>query len=199
MNHTDQNAAMRTEPRTAYSPTTQERTHTTQSLADQHSTKPQTISTWVKRWLTQVAPEPLLKVKKGLYTELTHTLLQEFVEVDEQERPLWVADAVKRYSSEWSAVGVIDCEVMPKEVGSTLALMNNNLQAQNLDLATLLAESDNLITELSAAEANFSQAELDIWQANGAMKGAMRFKVEEVTAAQTFEALRQRRLAGGQS
>ena len=203
MNHTDQNAAVRTEPRTEprtdYAPTTQERTHTTQSLAELHAVKPQTISSWVARWLTKVAPESLLKIEKGIYTELTHTLLQEFIQVDERERHAWVADAKSRYSSEWGSVGVIDCEIMPKEVGGTLALLSNNLQAKNLTLSALLAESDSLITELSTAEANFSQAELDSWQANGAMKGAMRFKVEEVTAAQTFEALRQRRLEGGQS
>lgn len=76
-------------------------------------------------WLLKVAPEPLLKMEGG-YTELARTLFHEFSKVKQRDRKAWVTDAKARYSAEWSSAGVIDAELMPDEVGGTLALLNES-------------------------------------------------------------------------
>ena len=197
MNHTDQNATVRTEPRTINAPPTQPRTYTTQSLAEEFGIKPTTVGSWTNRWLTQVAPESLLKQGKGIYTELAHTLMQEFARVDEKERPLWVADAKQRYAAEWGSAGVIDCEVMPDEVSGTLALMQTSNTSQQEEFALELSEVTGLIESLNTADADFTAAELESFKIAGAQRALKRYKIEAVTEAQTYEALRQKRLQGG--
>lgn len=198
MDYIDQHAPPRTEPRTHYAPITQERTHTTQQLADLYAVKTQTISSWVTRWLTQVAPVELLKQGKGIYTELTRTLLNEFVQVDEKERSAWVVDAKAKYSAEWNNAGVIDCEVMPDTVGSALALLSNNNIALQQSLDAELAEVEDFIVKLNTAEDNYSKGEVEQWIANGKKRAVAQFKTEEVIKAQTINTLRQQILRRGE-
>ena len=199
MNHTHQDAPIRIEPRTIDAPSTQSRTYTTQQLAEEFEVKTTTIGSWSSRWLTQVAPEALLKQGKGIYTELARVLLQEFVAVDDRERPAWVADAKQRYAAEWGSAGVIDCEVMPDNVGGTLALLQTNLDMTNHRLASGLAEVSDFIEQINAVEANCSDAEIQSWQAAGALKAVAQFKTEETARAQTLNALRQQRMGGDQA
>lgn len=202
MNHTHQNAvectSQRIEPRTINAPTTQELTYTTQSLSAEFEVSTQTIGSWATRWLSQVASEHLLKKGKGVYTELAHTLLQEFVQVEDKHRPAWVADAKERYTVEWGSAGVIDCEVMPNEVGSTLALIHTANNSQQASFALELSEVEGLIDSLNTAESDFSDAELESFKIAGAQRALKRYKIESVTEAQTYEALRQRRLQRGE-
>mgnify|MGYP001793182930 CR=1 FL=1 len=197
MDYIDQHAPPRTEPLSDYSPTTQGCTHTTQQLADLYAVKTQTISSWVNRWLTQVAPIELLKQGKGTYTELTRTLLNEFVQVDEKARSAWVLDAKERYAAEWNYAGGIDCEVIPDTVGSALALLSNNNLALQQSLDAELAEVEDFIVKLNTAEDNYSQGEVEQWIANGKRRAVAQFKTEEVIKAQTMNTLRQKTLRVG--
>lgn len=173
-----------------------ERTYTAQEIAQQHNVKAVTVRTRWFEWLLKVAPEPLLKDGKA-YTELAHTLFSEFAKVDIKKRAAWVADAKQRYAAEWGNAGIVDCEVMPEAVGGTLALLQTNLQLTNQSLATELSQVQDFIQQLNATDADFSEAELQTWAANGAKKAVVQFKTEEVARAQTLNALRQQRMQGG--
>ncbi|MEL6605344.1 MAG: hypothetical protein AAFP20_19190 [Cyanobacteria bacterium J06614_10] len=173
-----------------------ERTYTAQAIARAHNVSDVTVRTRWLKWLKKVAPAQLLKTEAG-YSELAHTLFAEFAKVDKTERHAWVADAKKRYAAEWGSVGVIDCEVMPENVGSTLAIIQTNLEFSNKSLSLELSEIGDFIEQLNTADADFSQAEMENWAANGARKAVAQFKTEEVARAQTLNALRQQRLQGG--
>jgi len=172
-----------------------ERTYTAQQIAEENNVTDATVRNRWFTWICKVAPPALLKQGKS-YTELAHTLFNEFAKVDKSERIAWVADAKARYSSEWGSVGVIDCEVMPDVVGGTLALLQTNLQASNNALSLELAEVTDFIGQLNAVDADYSQAELETWAANGAKKAVAQFKTEEIARAQTLNALRQKRMGG---
>lgn len=203
MNDTDQYAPPRTElrsePRSDYAPTTQECTYTTQQLAEQYEVKTTTIGSWVNRWLTQVAPEELLKQGKGVYTELANTLLSEFVKVDQKERSAWVSEAKQYYAAEFGSAGVIDCEVMPDTVSSALALLSTNNLALQQSIELELTEVEDFIGQLNTADESYSQGEVEQWIATGKQRAIAQFKTEEVIKAQTLNALRQQRLGGQQS
>lgn len=172
-----------------------ERTYTAAEIAAEHGVTDATVRNRWFTWLQKVAPAQLLKDGKS-YTELAHILFAEFAKVDKQERHAWVADAKQRYASEWSSVGLIDCEVMPDNVGGTLALIQNNLQLSNQSLSLELSQIGDFIEQLNAADGDYSQAEVESWAANGARKAVTQFKTEEVAKAQTLNALRQQRLQG---
>jgi hypothetical protein len=174
-----------------------ERTYTAQQIAETNNVTDATVRNRWFPWICKVAPARLLKSGKS-YTELANTLFGEFAKVDKTERPAWVADAKSRYSSEWSSVGVINCEVMPDEVGGTLALLQTNLQMCNQTLSLELAAVGDFIRQMNSADANLSQGEVESWAANGALKAVAQFKTEEVARAQTLNALRQERMQGGQ-
>jgi hypothetical protein len=174
-----------------------ERTFTAQEIAEANNVNDATVRLRWFKWLCKVAPAPLLKSGKS-YTELANTLFSEFAKVDKAERPAWVADAKARYAAEWSSVGVINCEVMPDNVGGTLALLQDNLQQCNQTLSLELSAVGDFITQLNSADANLSQGEVESWAANGALKAVAQFKTEEVARAQTLNALRQQRMQGGQ-
>lgn len=187
-----------------YSPHTEEhglghtdRTYTAQEIAEQHNVKAVTVRTRWFDWLLKVAPEPLLKSGKS-YTSLACALFGEFALVDKKERHAWVKDAKQRYARDWDEVGVIDCEVMPDNVGGTLALIQTNLDLSNQSLTAGLVEVNDFISQLNAVEANCSQAEIESWKAAGALKGVAQFKTEETARAQTLNALRQQRMGGEQ-
>ena len=174
-----------------------ERTYTAQEIADQHNVKSVTVRTRWFEWLLKVAPEPLLRIDKS-YTPLAYALFGEFALVDKAERHAWVKDAKQRYARDWDDVGVIDCEVMPDNVGGTLALLQTNLSLANQSLKANLSEVSDFISQLNAVEANCSQAEIESWQSAGALKAVAQFKTEESARVQTLNALRQQRM-GGQS
>jgi len=173
-----------------------ERTYTAAEIATEHGVSDATVRNRWFKWLEKVAPAQLLKDGKS-YTELAHTLFAEFAVVDQKERHAWVADAKQRYGSEWSNVGVIDCEVMPDNVGGTLALIQSNLSFANQSLTAELSEVTDFISRLNTADADFTEAEVEGWAANGARKAVAQFKTEEIARAQTLNALRQQRLQGG--
>ena len=171
--------------------------YTGQQLADLYGVSEATVrNRWLK-WLCKVAPEELLRSSDG-YTELAYALYEEFAKVDKKERAAWVADAKSRYSAEWSSVGIIDGELMPEVVGSALALLQTNNSSINSELSAELASLEGFVDQLNGVDADFTQAELDSFKAAGMKRAIVRFKVEAQTEAETFNALRQRRLQGGQ-
>ncbi len=173
-----------------------ERTYTAQQIADQHNVKAVTVRTRWFDWLLKVAPEPLLKDGKA-YTELANTLFAEFARVDQSERHAWVADAKSRYSAEWGSVGIIDCEVMPPEVGSALALLQMSNNALHETISLELAQMQQFIEQLNVTDADYSKAAVDQWAANGAHMAIAQFRTEEVARAQTLNLLRQQRTQCG--
>ena len=175
-----------------------ERTYTASEIAEANNVTDATVRNRWFVWLLKVAPEKLLKTGKS-YTELANTLFGEFAKVDQKERHAWVADTKQRYAGEWGNAGIIDCEVMPSEVGGTLATLRSNLDVANQTLALELAQVSEFVESLNTADADFSQAEVESWAANGAKKAVMQFKTEEVARAQTLNALRQQRMGGQQS
>lgn len=179
----------------AHEKTYTERTYTAQEIAEKNNVSDATVRNRWFKWICKVAPPALLKNGKS-YTELAHALFDEFAKVDKVERDAWVADAKSRYSSEWGSVGIIDCEVMPEVVGGTLALIQANLQASNQSLSLELSAVNDFIDQLNSVDADFSQAEVETWAANGAKKAVAQFKTEEVARAQMLNALRQQRLGG---
>lgn len=142
-------------------------------------------------WLLKVAPEPLLKEGKG-YSELARSLFLEFKDIPQNKRNEWVTEAKARYVQEWGSAGIIEGELMPVEVGSALA----TLQQGNSDLATLLAqEMEEAIAfsgQLEDIEADFSAAELEEMKMQGALRGVKRFKIMKQAELKTFNELRQK-------
>lgn len=175
-----------------------ERTYTAKEIAFEHGVTDATVRNRWFDWLEKVAPAALLKSGKS-YTELAHTLFGEFANVDKQERHAWVADAKSRYASEWGAVGITDCEIMPDNVGNALALIQTNLAASSQALTLELSQLDDFINQLNATDETYSQAEVESWAAAGAKKAVAQFRTEEVAKAQTLNALRQKRMGGEQS
>lgn len=179
-------------------PTNIERTYTAKEIADEHNVTDATVRNRWYDWLCKVAPPQLLKCERS-YTELARTLFGEFAQVHKTERHAWVADAKQRYSSEWSNVGIIDCEVMPDNVGGVLALLqtNNNALQQTIELE--LSQTQQFVEQLNTADADFSQAEMESFIAAGTRKAIAQFKAEEIARAQALNALRQQRMQGGNS
>lgn len=171
--------------------------YTAQQIAEAHDVSEVTVRTRWFNWLCKVAPAKLLKSDKS-YSELAKALFDEFASVNKKERPAWVADAKTRYSSEWGNVGIIDCEVMPENVGHALALLQTNNDALQQSLLTELQDVESFVDQLGQVEANFSEAELQNFQVTGAKRGIVRFKIEAQAEAETLNALRQRRMGGNQ-
>jgi hypothetical protein len=167
--------------------------YSSRQLAEELDKAESTLRTRWFDWIAKVAPTPLLRDAQG-YTELARTLFHEFANVDQADRAAWVAEAKQRYSQEWASAGVIDGELMPDEVGGTLALLQStNLTSQagiNADLADLEA----FIDQVNEAEANFTQQELEAFKLAGVKRGIVRYKVETQAEIQTVNALRQQRM-----
>ncbi|MEL6160125.1 MAG: hypothetical protein AAFR18_12990 [Cyanobacteria bacterium J06627_32] len=174
------------------------RTYTAQEIAQTHKVKNVTVRTRWFKWLEKVAPTALLKTEHG-YTELARSLFSEFASVDQRELPAWVADAKRRYSHEWESAGVIDCEVIPENVGGTLALISANNESLQAKIALELSQTNQLIDAMNAADSNLSEAQQQAAIARGTHQAIQAFQLEETVKAKVLNELRQRRLAGGQS
>jgi hypothetical protein len=173
--------------------------HTAQSIAARYpdiTPSEVTIRTRWFEWLLKVAPEPLLRDKKG-FTALASELFDDFVQKvkrDKMKSDDWVVDARSRYSQEWSSVGVIEAELVPDEVGGVLAIVstqNNSLAMQNQELE---AQALDFLEDLKSVSTDISEAELRQWASSGENRGLMRFKVEAVAEEKTYGRLRQQRL-----
>lgn len=154
-------------------------------------------SRWLP-WLLKVAPGDLLKNDQG-YTELARSLFEEFSRCDRKERAAWVVDAKGRYSVEWSSAGVIDGELMPDNVGLTLSSLHSSNEHMQLTLQGQLEEIERFAGQLASADQSFSHAELEAFQLAGMQRGLQRFKIEAQSEADTINALRLRRMNGGQA
>jgi Asp-tRNA(Asn)/Glu-tRNA(Gln) amidotransferase C subunit len=157
-----------------------------------------TIRTRWFPWLLKVAPEPLLKMKNG-YTDLAVLMFDDFaqkVKRDGMKSEAWVEDAKARFSQEWGNAGVIEGELMPEEVGGALATLqtqgNNLQQAFQAELEDLQA----FVDQLNEVDEDFSEAELQMFKAKGAMRGVKRFRVETQTELEIYNQLRQQRMKG---
>lgn len=169
--------------------------YTAQQIAQEVGKGESTIRTRWFDWLIKVAPAPLLRTDDG-YTELARTLFAEFAQVKNCDRAQWVTDAKQRYSQEWASAGVIDGELMPDEVGGTLALMQSVNLATQSGINGDLADLEAFISQVNEAEANFSEQELEAYKMAGVQRGIARFKVETQAEIQTLNTLRQQRMGG---
>ncbi|WP_017301962.1 hypothetical protein [Nodosilinea nodulosa] len=155
-----------------------------------------TIRTRWYVWLERVAPEPLLK-SGHLYTDLAAELFDDFaqrVKRDGMDSKAWVEDAKARFSHEWGNAGVIDGEFMPDEVGNALALLQTQGSSLQTQLAAEMADLEAFVEQLGDVEDDFSQAELDMFRAKGAMRGVKRFKVETQAKLGTYNLLKKKRM-----
>lgn len=177
--------------------TYEDRTYTATELAKAYGVTDGAVRNGWYKWLLKVAPAEALKSNKS-FTSLAKALFDEFSQVDQAERHAWVADAKKRYQAEWGAVGVTQCEVMPSTVGSTLAIISNHNIELEAALAIKLSEIELFVDEISQAEVNFSEAEIKSFQAAGLQRGLQRYQIEAEAEIGTVNALRKRRLEGGQ-
>ena len=179
--------------------TTQSARYTAQQIADEHSVKEVTIRTRWFSWLAQVAPEPLLKDKDG-FTELARSLFSDFaqrVKTEGVKSKDWVIDAKSRYSQEWATAGVIEGELLPPEVGGALATLQTkagNLQQKGQELVERL---QRLNEQASATSMDFSQGEINLYRARGAVRGMERFEIEITAELETHNKLKQQFLETG--
>ncbi|MGG6241583.1 hypothetical protein ACQ4N7_23400 [Nodosilinea sp. AN01ver1] len=160
------------------------------------SVKEVTIRTRWYVWLERVAPAPLLK-SGHLYTDLAAELFDDFaqkVKRDCMDSKAWVEDAKHRFAHEWGSVGVIDGEFMPDEVGNALALLQTQGSSLQSQLAAEMADLEAFVGQLGDVEDDFSQAELDMFRAKGALRGVRRFKVETQAELGTYNLLKKKRM-----
>ncbi|MEM9487086.1 MAG: hypothetical protein AAGA83_25730 [Cyanobacteria bacterium P01_F01_bin.116] len=167
--------------------------YTAQQLATEFGTSSSNLRTRWFKWVTKVAPEPLLKTDAG-YTELARTLLGEFRTVNTAEREAWVLDAKHRYAHEWESAGVIEGELMPDEVGSVLALRQTQTTALELSVAEQLANLEAMIDQANTAEVHLSETELRAATARGQKRAIVLHQAELQAELQTTNMLRQRRM-----
>jgi hypothetical protein len=157
-----------------------------------------TVRTRWFEWLRRVAPDLLLK-DGGKYTALASELFDDFaqrVKRDGMDSKEWVEDAKRRYAPEWSSVGVIDGELMPEEVGNALALVQTQGSSLQATYQQEMADLQSFVDQLNTAEDDFSEAELERFKAQGALRGVKRFKVETQAELGVYNALRQQRMQG---
>lgn len=144
-------------------------------------------------WIVQVAPEPLLKDGKG-FTQLAADLLDDFahhVKRNGVKAETWVQEAKSRYSQEWADAGVIDGELMPAEVGGTLALAQNkasNLAQQGTEHKAKLLR---LIDQARSADASLTNTQKTIAEQRGINSALQEFEVELEAKLKTLSELRQ--------
>lgn len=187
----------------AHSSSTPQRTgenlYSTQDIANRYpdiGVKEVTIRTRWFEWLLKVAPEPLLK-KGGKYTDLAAELFDDFaqrVKRDGTDSKAWVEDAKARFSHEWGSVGVIDGEFMPEEVGNALALLQTQGSSLQTQLAAEMADLEDFVDQLGDVEEDFSEAEISMFQAKGALRGVRRFKFETQAELGTYNLLKKKRM-----
>lgn len=171
--------------------------HTAQAIAQAHNVSSSTIRNRWYPWLKKVAPEALLKDGKA-YTDLARELFTEFAEVATPGRDAWVAEAIARYSHEWSSVGVIDAELMPDGIGEVLAVRQAQTGAIHQSMEAEMLELEKFADQLLITEGDLSQTALNAYTAMGAQRGMLRFKVETQAELEAYSRLMNRRM-GGQS
>jgi len=176
-------------------------TYSIQDIASRYpdiGMKAVTIRTRWFEWLRRVAPEPLLK-DGGRYTTLAVELFDDFaqrVKREDMDSKEWVEDAKRRYAPEWGSVGVMEGELMPDEVGNALALVKTQGSALQTTYQKEMADIQAFVEQLNTAEDDFSEAELQRFKAQGALRGVKRFKVETQAELAAYNTLRHQRMQG---
>ena len=193
MNSTDQFSSPDVQPHSSPHSAAQSAPYSAKYIADQLQVGESTIRTRWFEWLKKVAPEPLLKDKRG-FTELARSLFTEFSQVPKNERDVWVEAARSRYAHEWASAGVIEGELMPDSVGGALALLEVSNASNSALLKEEMGSLENFLNQIGEVEADFSEAELQSFRMAGARRGIQRFKVETQAELETLNELRQRRM-----
>ncbi|MBD2088362.1 hypothetical protein H6F67_00550 [Microcoleus sp. FACHB-1515] len=173
----------------------QARTYTAQAIAAEHEdlAKEVTIRTRWYPWVAKVAPEPLLKTEHG-YTELARSLFADYaqhVKRDGMAPISWVESAKARYSQEWQSAGVIEAEVLPPEVGGTLALASVQVSTLTQRGEERKARLLKLIEQNRSAEGNLSQSRREIAEQRGINAALDEFEIELESKTRTLNQLRQ--------
>lgn len=168
--------------------------YTAQQIADRYPDIGPSEVTVRTRWfpyLTQVAPEALLK-EKGGYTQFAAELFDDFVANTKRGsvKPAgWVSSAKSRYSQEWESSGVIDGELMPEEVGGQLALSQNKLTRLTEETEKSQADLMELIRQTKAARSTLSRNEVERARQEGRNRAIEKYKVRLQAELETEAAL----------
>jgi hypothetical protein len=179
--------------------TAQSARYTAQQIADEHGVKEVTIRTRWFNWLLEVAPEPLLRDKSG-FTELGRSLFSDFaqrVKTEGMKSRDWVVDAKARYSQEWASAGVIEGELLPPEVGGALATLQTKAGSLQQKGQELIERLQRLNEQASVTSTDFSQGEINLYRARGAVRGMERFEIEVTAELETYNKLKQQFLETG--
>ncbi|MBD2093168.1 hypothetical protein H6F67_25310 [Microcoleus sp. FACHB-1515] len=169
--------------------------YTAQAIAAEHSdlAKEVTIRTRWYPWIAKVAPEPLLKTEQG-FTELARSLFADYaqhVKRDGMTPTSWVESAKARYSQEWQSAGVIEAEVLPPEVGGTLALASVQVSTLTQTGEERKARLLRMIEQNRSAEGNLSQSRREIAEQRGINAALDEFEIELEAKTRTLNQLRQ--------
>lgn len=74
--------------------------------------------------------------------------------------------------------GSLRGELMPDEVGGALATLQTQGSSLQQAFEIELVDLQDFVDQLSEVEEDFSEAELQMFRAKGAMRGVKRFKIE---------------------
>lgn len=167
--------------------------YTAQAIAAEHEIADSTLRTRWYPWIAKVAPEPLLKTEAG-FTELARSLFADYadkVKRDGMTPTTWVEDAKSRYAPEWQSAGVIEAEVLPPEVGGTLALASVQVSTLTQRGEDRKARVLKLIEQRRSAEGNLSQSRREIAEQRGINAALDEFEIETEAYTKTLNQLRQ--------
>ena len=172
--------------------------YTAVQIAERLEVSEATIRNRWFEWIEKVVPEPLLKQSKNQYTQLALELFSKFSTVERCDRNQWVIDTKAHYAQEWASAGVIEGELMPEEVGNVLALRQSQTTELELAVAQQLQSLESLIDQANTAESNLSEADVKAAVTRGQQRAVMLYQAELQAELQTMNALKQRRMQGGQ-
>ena len=167
--------------------------YTAHGIAQELEIGDSTLRTRWFAWISQVAPPELLK-EGNKYTELARTLFTDFSKVAKNERDAWVAYAKQKYSHEWGIAGVLEGDLLPAEVGGTLAKISKQNAASDIEITGLKLKLGGLIDQLKEAESDFSDAEIAKFTKRGVKRGLQQFKLETTAQLETVNKLREQLL-----
>ncbi|MGJ3253833.1 MAG: hypothetical protein ACFE0J_22270 [Elainellaceae cyanobacterium] len=183
----------------AHSPSHSGAHYSAQDIADEHPDIQPSEVTVRTRWfayIKQVAPDGLLKDKDG-FTELARSLFDDFIQQvkrEGQNPKEWVKATKTRYSHEWESAGVIDAELMPDEVGGALATLRQSGSSLQQQISDELDQLQQFAQQIQDVEDDFSEAEIELFKAKGAMRGVKRFRIETQSELEVYSQLKRQNL-----
>jgi hypothetical protein len=167
--------------------------YTAREIADFWDVQDVTIRT---RWyphLLKVASERNLRSGKG-YSRLAWDLFADFhrhVKRGSMTPETWIQDARKRFAATDTGIGeVVDCELLPPEVGGQLAIAENRLTQFREEGNTKKDQLLEVIKQAQTLRANLSTKEIETARQRGQNRAVAKFQVEFEAELETEAELR---------